>query len=352
MNTLNLAPAELKQLKIEACDCKSARIGHYEKKFTIVDMGPFWSVYKNGIYLNTVVWEGHKGQPTLPSVPKAIYASNVAQMTSLGLDIESEDQLRHDGLVLSLVQMLQILEIDGPRLLLPTSVKFDPMSYQTLKKAVKNAGGHYVSNSFMFDSVDEATDALERLLNGENVNIKKSLQYYPTTESVWPYLEERLDVRGKVVWEPHAGEGFLVRKAIDAGASTVLATEIFKKFHPKITESGATLIGEDVMGMTAEDVVNVDVVVMNPPWTGGQDVKHIEYIRNILPDHAEIHALMSGSLKQNPSSIYEKFRNWLKQNEIDLEVLPDSAYKDSGTLTDGCIVRIPSKKALSTSTAA
>ncbi|WP_275202329.1 hypothetical protein [Aeromonas hydrophila] len=40
-----------------------------------------------------------------------------------------------------MAQMLEQLVVDGPRLVLPTSVTFAPRSYQVLKKALIKANG-------------------------------------------------------------------------------------------------------------------------------------------------------------------------------------------------------------------
>ena len=56
------------------------------------------------------------------------------QYRLLSVEPVSESQLRDEGIELTMAQMLEQLVVDGPRLVLPTSVTFAPRSYQVLKK--------------------------------------------------------------------------------------------------------------------------------------------------------------------------------------------------------------------------
>lgn len=83
---------------------------------------------------------------------------------------------------------------------------------------------------------------------------------------------------------------------------------------------------------------------MTPPFSGAQDVKHVEYVLSIVPDHVEIHAIMSGAVLVNSNRIYEGFRTLLDAFGIKPEDLPAGTFKDSGTQVKSCIVRIPSRR--------
>jgi hypothetical protein len=230
-----LTSEEMHTLKLEACWVDTARRGHATGKFTIVDFKSSWAVFKNGVYLNTMSWEGHKGTPAnVPSVPRETYLKNISEMKLIGLTPTSEKQLRSVGLGLEMSQMLELMVLNGHRLELPTTVTFSPISYRDLKMTLFKAGGRYSKSGFDFESADDASDALGRLLSGESINIRKSLQYFPTTDVAGDVLMDGLSLAGKTVFEPSAGEGYLVRRALNADASNVLAAEIYNKFHPAL----------------------------------------------------------------------------------------------------------------------
>ncbi|ALZ82521.1 hypothetical protein AhyD4_23180 (plasmid) [Aeromonas hydrophila] len=339
-------PVEVQQMmKYKAATVEDAIAMHRQGHVTIVDNGVSWSVYRLGEHLGVVTWEGHKGTPrNVPCVPRKKYLDNVSQYRLLSVEPVSESQLRDEGIDLTMAKMLELLVVDGPRLVLPTVVTFSPLSYQALRKALTKANGKYQDASFVFDSQETATDVLTKLMQGHDINIKKTLQYYPTTDLAGERLLDGLKLSGKVVFEPSAGEGSIVRRALAAGAKEVLAVELYEPFHESLRRAGGRVIGRDIFDVTPDDVANVDVVLMNPPFSGAQDVKHVEYVLSIVPDHVEIHSIMSGAVPINSSRIYQGFRSLLDAFGIKPEDLPAGTFKDSGTQVKSCIVRIPSRR--------
>lgn len=331
-------------LKRQACWEHTAIPGHSKGIFTIVDLGSSWGVFFKGEYLNTMSWTG--AQPSyVPSVSKEVYFNNANQMSLLGLEVLSELQLRGDGLQLELSQMLELMTLSGDRIELPSDIGFASKSYAALKGAVTKAGGHYRNSGFDFDDQETAQDVLTRLIAGESINIKKSLQFYPTTEVAGERLLRGLDLTGKVVFEPSAGDGFLVEQAYLAGAAEVLCAEIYEKFHPAIERSGGRIIGTDVFQLNSASLSDIDVVLMNPPFSGGQDIKHVLHVLGLIPEQVEVHAIISASVLHNSSKIYDSFRSFLAGHDIEVEEMEAGVFKDSGTMIRSCIVRIPPRSA-------
>lgn len=163
----NLPYAVQMMMKHNAATVEDAIAMHRQGHVTIVDNGVSWSVYRLGDYLGVVTWEGHKGTPrNVPCVPRQKYQDKVNQYRLLSVEPVSESQLRDEGMELTKAQMLEQLVVDGPRLVLPTSVTFAPHSYQILKKALIKANGKYQGSSFVFDSQATAIDVLTRLMQG------------------------------------------------------------------------------------------------------------------------------------------------------------------------------------------
>lgn len=275
-------------------------------------------------------------------ISSSMYMTNIESHVSLGLK-GTEREYRLDGIPLTREQMLPLLQLEGNAILLPQDIRFSVESYSILKQLFINATGKYKNSSFVFDSSDEAKEMFNRLLDGENINVKKLLQYFPTTEEASKDFLDGLDFHGLTVFEPNGGEGYLVRKALEMGAKEVLSAEIYTKFHPALEASGATIIGEDLFNVTAEDVAKVDVVVMNPPFTGGLDVKHLLHVLSIIPDHTPIYSIMSGSLKANKTAVYEEFRNFLDSIGVPINDIDQGAFKESGTNVSSTYVHIPAK---------
>lgn len=339
---VGITPEQLHDLRAKAIFYPRAEEGHCAGEYTIVDAGSCWPVFKLGAYITTMAWEGHKGAPRgVKCVPEAVYRANLAQLHALGLVPTSEAQLRGRGLSLDLPQMLQLMQLTGNRLELPSTVTFEARAYQTLKKALLNAGARYSKSGFDFDTATEAAQTLERLMAGEAINLRKSLQFFPTTGVAADRLLDGLDVERKVVFEPSAGEGYLVERAYQAGASRVIAAEINEKFHGAIQMSGGDLLGFDLLALTAEDVADVDVVIMNPPFSGGQDIQHVEHVLRIVPPEAEVRAIMSSAVMERSGGVFERFRAALDALGVVPEPLPAGAFKESGTMARTCVVKIP-----------
>lgn len=339
-----LSPDEVKQRRIDASNSERAIAAHRRGDITLVDEGVSWSGYCQGHFLTTMAWEGGKGQPkNVPSAPKDTYLQNAKCVAELGVTA-TERQLRgEEPIRLSVAQMVLASNLEAAALSLPQNFQFDKTDYQRLRAALLKAGATYKRSAFHFPSVERAEEVISQLLQGERVNFKKSLQYYPTPEPVADRLFQGVDVSGKVVLEPSGGEGALVEQALKRGADRVLTAELHTDFHQTLRQKGAEVIGDDLLALTAEDVKDVDVVIMNPPFTKGQDVDHVNHLLEILPPTAEIHAIMSGSIRHHSQSKYERFRDYLSEVGSVPEVIEKGAFQSSGTQVETCLVRIPSR---------
>ena len=117
--------------------------------------------------------------------------------------------------------------------------------------------------------------------------------FYPTPPEVAATMLDPLDLRGWVVVEPSAGSGNLVRAALERGAAEVLAVEPEPQLRAILASTGAQLIGNDWLAITAEQIAHVDVIAMNPPFSA--DEHHILHAWAIAPAGCEIVALCNAN---------------------------------------------------------
>jgi hypothetical protein len=118
--------------------------------------------------------------------------------------------------------------------------------------------------------------------------------FYPTPELVAAMMLDPLDLRGRVVVEPSAGSGNLIKACLERGAAEVLAVEPEPKLRAilaGITDS--RLIGSDWLKVTADQISHADLVVMNPPFSA--DEHHILHAWAIAPAGCEIVALCNAN---------------------------------------------------------
>jgi hypothetical protein len=114
--------------------------------------------------------------------------------------------------------------------------------------------------------------------------------FYPTPSEVAATMLDPLDLRGRVVVEPSAGSGNLVRACFDRGAEEVLTCETEPKLRAILAAiPGSRLIGNDWLHVQAEQISHADIIAMNPPFSA--DEKHILHAWNIASPGCEIVSL-------------------------------------------------------------
>jgi len=114
--------------------------------------------------------------------------------------------------------------------------------------------------------------------------------FYPTPELVAATMLDPLDLRGRVIVEPSAGSGNLVKACIERGAAEVLMVEPEPKLRAILAAiPDSRLIGADWLQVTADQISHADLVVMNPPFSA--DEHHILHAWKVAPPGCEIVAL-------------------------------------------------------------
>jgi hypothetical protein len=114
--------------------------------------------------------------------------------------------------------------------------------------------------------------------------------FYPTPPEVAATMLDQLDLRGRVVIEPSAGSGNLVRECLARGAAEVLTAEPEPELRTILAGIPASrLLSNDWLMVTADQISHVDAIVMNPPFSA--DEAHILHAWAVAPPGCEIVAL-------------------------------------------------------------
>lgn len=124
--------------------------------------------------------------------------------------------------------------------------------------------------------------------------------FYPTPENVISQMTWDLELSGKVVLEPSAGKGDIVKFCQNAGASVIACEkdEILKDLIP------CKLIADDFLTVTSDQVSHIDYIIMNPPFSA--DEKHILHAWDIAPDGCQIVALCNWETIANSRYSYRE----------------------------------------------
>ena len=210
--------------------------------------------------------------------------------------------------------------------------------YLRTNKALEALGGKWSRKAKAHVFEGPAKKALLDLLSaGVYVDEKKSFDvfYTPTwlADELVQYLpwsaKERPEAR---FLEPSAGSGALVhaiRRAFPEG--WIEAVEI-RSEDDELEAAGAdSIIMKDFMNWAAPR--RFDAVVMNPPFSGRQDIDHVMRAWQFLKEGGALVAVMSrGSKTADSTQKGKDFLAWVKEIGAEWNDLPDDAFKTSGTL--------------------
>lgn len=160
-------------------------------------------------------------------------------------------------------------------------------------------------------------------LAGNEIKVVTAFNLFQTPEQLADRMVQMADITNDtLVLEPSAGLGRIYRAIRKVASCPVvlveLAADCAEVLYSEI-DSQAKLIQGDFL---SRDVGMFDVIVMNPPFKMGTDIKHINHAYSLLKPGGKLVGLCFNGTKQN-----EK----LKPVVDSWEVLPESTFKESGT---------------------
>lgn len=193
--------------------------------------------------------------------------------------------------------------------------------------------------SVLPDGVPGADDKLNRKAN--TTAVSKDLAFYATPSKVAEgLLRDCHKLNGLRVLEPSAGEGALVKVALNNGAHVtaievdpgrVSKLEALRRSH----HSGyrLTVRCANFLMVTPEPVY--DVVLMNPPFYGTHWMAHVMHAFKFVKPGGELVAILPISVELGQTKEHIAFREWAGMTGDppyrQCRDLPDGSFSESGT---------------------
>jgi hypothetical protein len=178
-----------------------------------------------------------------------------------------------------------------------------------------------------------AFDALrETLRNG--IQVVSAPQLFPTPPDLADRVIELADIRaGHSILEPSAGTGALLdalqRKPLDyIGGLSVL--EIDPRLAEALRAKGYTVRCADFLACNGE-LGKFDRIVMNPPFTHSEDIKHIEHAHKHLAPGGRLVGICAAGPRQE-AALKPICEQWIP--------LPAGSFHEQGTNVYAAIVVI------------
>lgn len=211
--------------------------------------------------------------------------------------------------------------------------------------------GHLFAN----DPRKEFNDALD---NGVAVDRKKALNAFYTPPEVAARVANLAgSFRGKVVLEPSAGDGALIKAALAAASTDSLTTlirfvavEIDPAAIHALRALGSRMVADhfhadtldirlgDFLTMTRGGLIGdryFDTIIMNPPFENGADLKHIGHAYSMLRPGGRLVSICADGPRQRDHFASFGFGNSVVSS---YKPLPEGSFKDAGTMVNTAIV--------------
>lgn len=215
----------------------------------------------------------------------------------------------------------------------------DRKLYHAVDKIIKDAGGRWnrATGKHLFPS-----DPRERLglvlATGKSTSIKQELQAFYTQPELATRVVMIADVQDKTVLEPSAGHGALASMAVVAGARSVMCVEIDPAAMSHLVRFDYDCHLADFLELQPRPV---DRVVMNPPFTKNQDIKHVRRALTWLAPKGRLVAIMAGNTERRQ---FQDFLGFVRTFGT-YEILPleRGAFRESGTMVSTIILIVDQK---------
>lgn len=224
------------------------------------------------------------------------------------------------------------------------NIKLDREKYIEINKVLELCGGKWnrSKKAHVFESEEKSQSLLDAQEKGEVIDKIKTFQFFETPEDVTKKMIELAEIKdGMTVLEPSAGHG-AISKAIAKYANfniTLIQVEIDPE-KCKVLESLkiGNVLCEDFMGAFSKEFGTFSRILMNPPFTRGQDANHIIHAyENCLEYGGRLISVCSASVTFNQQKKYQKLRELIEATGSIIE-LPESSFKESGTNVNTVLV--------------
>lgn len=208
--------------------------------------------------------------------------------------------------------------------------ELDRTMYVKVDKVLTLAGGKWnrKAKAHLFES--DASDIIDSLiLTGEITDKKKEFDQFFSPKPVVARALELAEIEnGMLAMEPSAGHGAIaipmteITPRVDCVELEPINADILRRH-------GLNVVQADFMELPPE--VMYDRIVMNPPFSKQQDIKHVLHAYKFLKPGGVLVSVMSAGVEFRTNRLTTEFRDLVKSTGGVIERLPEGSFLESGT---------------------
>jgi predicted RNA methylase len=224
----------------------------------------------------------------------------------------------------------------GNQYFLPSG-QLDRAMYTKVNKVLESAGGKWSRSAKAHVFGYDAEQRMDEIIVSGEVDVPKDeFEFFPTPAAIADRMHEVAQVETYMhVLEPSAGRGALVHRLEDVYVHCVEKMPANAKY---LREEGYQVEEADFMDVPQRK--DFDRVLMNPPFSKGQDVKHVTHAIGFLKPGGRLVAIMGAGVTFRQDKRTTEFRELVESMGGTIDVLPEGSFKSSGTMVSSVIVKI------------
>lgn len=173
---------------------------------------------------------------------------------------------------------------------------------------------------------------LDSIVQTGTVYTDSDYEFFWTSDGLGDRVIEEAEIeKGMLVIEPSAGDGALASKA-----AAIVGTKLVKCFelmprNVKHLQAKGFQVEAPTDFLKSEPMEIADIVVMNPPFSGGRDMAHIQHAYKWLKMGGRLVAIASTQWQTSTHGPASAFKAFLKANGAKVYPIEAGAFKEAGT---------------------
>ena len=216
--------------------------------------------------------------------------------------------------------------------------------YDKLKPVIEHLGGHWREKFKCFVFGEDVSDKIDFYLEhgveiSEKYRWQEETQFYPTPKNIAKHLVDLAEIEvGNSVLEPSAGWGNLLDPI--SVKCDILAVEPLKENSDVLCRKGYNHCVTTFEDFAEHNMQKFDRVVMNPPFSGQRDIKHVLMAFEMLKSEGVLVAIISENALYYETELSDYFRKFLNEHNGVVEIVPSRSFEESGTTIEVVIVKL------------